>query len=164
MKSKWQLTNTTSSMGADNKKNRLVVGIIFLMYLIVLFYFLFFAETMGRTDADRAYRYNLAPFREITRFIKYRETLGTYALLLNIVGNVLAFVPFGAFLPVVAPKCNKFWLTALYSLELSLLAELWQLVFRVGCFDVDDLMLNTLGGMLGFGLYACVMWMGRKRL
>ena len=61
-------------------------------------------------------------------------------------------------------KCNKFWLTALYSLELSLLAELWQLVFRVGCFDVDDLMLNTLGGMLGFGLYACVMWMGRKRL
>lgn len=111
-------------MGADNKKNRLVVGIIFLMYLIVLFYFLFFAETMGRTDADRAYRYNLAPFREITRFIKYRETLGTYALLLNIVGNVLAFVPFGAFLPVVAPKCNKFWLTALYSLELSLLAEL----------------------------------------
>lgn len=151
-------------MGADNKKNRLVAGIIFLGYLIVLFYFLFFAESMGRTDTDRAYQYNLIPFREMLRFIKYRKTLGMYAVLLNIVGNVVAFIPFGVFLPMVAVKCRSFWRTALYSLELSLLAELWQLVFRVGCFDVDDLMLNTLGGMVGFGLYAWMAWMGRKKL
>ncbi len=155
--------NITDSMDANKKRNRLVAGILFVIYIIVLFYFLFFAETMGRTDAGRTYQYNLIPFQEISRFIKYRKKLGMYAFLLNILGNVVAFLPFGAFLPVFLEKSRNFWRTTLYSFELSLLAELWQLVFRVGCFDVDDLMLNTLGGMLGYALYAFVIWMERKK-
>ena len=75
------------------------------------------------------------------------------AVLLNILGNVAAFLPFGFFLPVFSGRCKKFWRTAFYSFELSLLVELLQLVFRVGSFDVDDLLLNTLGGMAGYGLY-----------
>jgi hypothetical protein len=41
----------------------------------------------------------------------------------------------------------------LYSFELSLVVELLQLVTKVGSFDVDDLMLNTLGGLFGFFVY-----------
>ena len=41
-------------------------------------------------------------------------------------------------------------MTVLYSFELSLLVELLQLVFKVGSFDVDDLLLNTIGGLLGY--------------
>ena len=37
--------------------------------------------------------------------------------------------------------------------ELSLLVELLQLVFKVGSFDVDDLLLNTIGGLLGYLVY-----------
>lgn len=41
----------------------------------------------------------------------------------------------------------------LYSFELSLLAETMQLVFKIGSFDIDDLMLNTLGGLCGCIIY-----------
>lgn len=149
-------------MDANKKKRHIVAGILFLLYFIVLFYFLFFSEEMGRTYSERAYHYNLVPFKEIGRFLRYREVLGMKAVLLNIVGNVAAFVPFGVFLPIFSARSRKLWRTVYYSFELSLLVEVLQLVFRVGSFDVDDLLLNTVGGMLGFLVYAFTMhvWRG----
>lgn len=52
---------------------------------------------MGRTYSERAYHYNLIPFHEIMRFIKYRHVLGWQAVALNIWGNIIAFMPFGSF-------------------------------------------------------------------
>lgn len=124
-----------------------------MIYFIVLFYFLFFSEKMGRTSGERAYRYNLVPLKEINRFITYREVLGMKAVMLNIVGNIAAFVPLGIFLPICSSYSKRLWRTVLYSFELSFLVEVLQLVFRVGTFDVDDLILNTLGGLIGFLLY-----------
>lgn len=137
----------------SKRKRRLVTGILFLVYFIVLFYFLFFSEEMGRTYSERAYHYNLVPFREIGRFIKYWRVLGMKAVLLNIVGNVVAFVPFGIFLPIISTRSKKLWRATYYSFELSLFVELLQLITKVGSFDVDDLLLNTLGGMIGFLIY-----------
>ena len=140
-------------MAADRKKHRIVAGVVFVLYFIVLFYFLFFSEKMGRTYTEREYHYNLVLFKEINRFIQYREILGMRSVMLNIVGNVVAFMPFGTFLPVFVAKGKKFWFTALYSFELSLFVEILQLITKVGSFDVDDLLLNTLGGILGYVLY-----------
>ncbi len=145
-------------MDANKKKRRLVAGILFIFYFIVLFYFLFFSEKMGRTYSERTYQYNLVPFKEIGRFLRYRKTLGMSAVLLNLLGNIAAFVPFGAFLPMFSKRCRRFFYTVFYSFELSLLVELLQLVFRVGSFDVDDLMLNTLGGAIGFLVYTLVIF------
>lgn len=47
----------------------------------------------------------------------------------------------------MASKYRSFWATAVNSLALSLLVETFQLLTRVGCFDVDDLVLNTLGNI-----------------
>lgn len=145
--------NTTSNMDANKGKRRMTAILLFVVYFAVLFYFLFFSERMGRNFSEREYHYNLVPFKEISRFLTYRESLGMKAVLLNVVGNVIAFVPFGIFLPIFSIRCRKIWLTIYYSFELSLLVELLQLVTRVGSFDVDDLILNTLGGMIGFLLY-----------
>lgn len=142
-----------NSMDVNKKKRRIWWGVLFVLYFSVLFYFLFFSEKMGRTYTERAYHYNLIPFKEISRFLTYRETLGTKAVMLNIVGNVAAFVPFGIFLPVFSAQCKRVWRTVLYSFELSFLVEVLQLAFRVGSFDVDDLFLNTMGGLLGCLLY-----------
>ncbi len=137
-------------MDVSKKKRHLVTRILFVLYFIVLFYFLFFSERMGRAFSTRMYHYNLVPFREIRRFLRYRDALGMEAVLLNIAGNVLAFMPFGTFLPIFSARCRRLWRTVFYSFELSLLAELLQLVTRVGSFDVDDLLLNAIGGFLGF--------------
>lgn len=83
--------------------------------------------------------------------------------LLNVVMNVAAFAPFGFFLPVISPKNKKFLNVFLLSLELTLTIEILQLLFRVGIFDVDDIAMNTLGGILGYGIYYIGKRMERKR-
>ena len=69
-------------------------------------------------------------------------------------------MPFGFLVPILGRKKRKFWFTALLGFELSLSVECIQLVTKTGCFDVDDIFLNTIGGMLGYLVYAL---MQRKR-
>lgn len=129
--------------------NRYLYVLVFLVYLGVLFYFLFFAEMFGRAAIHEEYSYNLVPFKEITRFIKYRDILGSAAVWLNLVGNVVAFVPFGLFLPVLIKRDAGYLQVAFFTMLLSLIIECIQLVSKVGSFDVDDIILNTLGGIIG---------------
>ena len=117
---------------------RIISWILFVIYIGLLVYFLFLSEEYGRTSFDqRIYRYNLTPFQEIKRFWIYRHRVGFWVAFLNLAGNVIGFLPFGFFLPALG-------------FGLSLLVESIQLVFKVGCFDVDDLILNTLGVLLGY--------------
>ena len=58
--------------------------VLFLLYVIFLIYFLFVAEWYGRTEVAEEYRYNLELFREIRRFLTYREELGTFAVFANL--------------------------------------------------------------------------------
>lgn len=136
-----------------HKVFRILAWVAFVVYLIMLCYYLFFAELTGRTGSEE-YHYNLVLFKEIKRFIRYREILGTRAVLLNLAGNVISFVPFGLFLPLLAHRCRKFGYVTMLSFDFSLMVELIQLISKVGSFDVDDLLLNTIGGALG---YLCFM-------
>lgn len=126
----------------------------FLVYVLLLVYFLFFSEGYGRgVDPESVYRYNLTPFEEIRRFWKYRDVVGDLAFLENIFGNVVGFIPFGFILPVIVPKMNQGFLIVLSGFLLSLGVETIQLFTRVGCFDVDDLILNTIGALAGYILF-----------
>ena len=138
---------------------RICSKVMFGVYIIFLTYFLFFSESPGRTFESRSYHYNLELFKEIGRFIKYRHMLGTKAVLLNLVGNVVAFIPFGFFLPILHTKCRSFLFTVFLSFEFSLMVETIQLVSKVGSFDVDDLLLNTIGGALG-----CLIFLYMNRI
>lgn len=113
-------------------------------------------------EAERAYRYNLVPFVEIRRFWMYRKQLGTFALFTNIFGNVLGFIPFGFILPVICRGFRNGFLIILSGFCLSLCVETIQLVTKVGCFDVDDLILNTLGAAIGYLAFAICDYLRRK--
>lgn len=140
------------------KKHKILLWIVMIVYLIALFYFLFFSESMGRTIGTDRYRYNLVLFKEIGRFFIFWKNVGFGAAFLNIGGNVVAFLPFGCLLATLLNPKEKWYLIALFSFELSLCVELMQLISKLGCFDVDDLLLNTLGGMLGYFIY----WLWKK--
>ncbi|MFP3156037.1 VanZ family protein [Lachnospiraceae bacterium ZAX-1] len=147
-------------MKTEHKKIlRICSKIVFGAYIICLTYFLFFAESAGRTFESRNYQYNLILFKEIGRFIKYRETLGMTVVLINLVGNVAAFVPFGAIMPVINRKFRSGFHMVFLSFEFSLTVETIQFISKVGSFDVDDLLLNTIGGMIG---YLCFYFIGRN--
>ncbi len=139
---------------------------MFIVYLFALLYFTIFAESLGRTpdmtDAS-SMRYNLKLFTEISRFWKYREQLGMEAFLLNIFGNILAFVPCGYLLPRTLRHCDSFLGTALIGFLISFIIESTQYILRVGSFDVDDLLLNTVGVMLGYLLCLAVHRMDERR-
>lgn len=150
------------NMELTRKKRRIVAWFLFLVYFTVLFYFLFFSESLGRGFSEREYQYNLVPLKEIGRFLKYAHILGKKAVWLNLAGNVIAFMPFGFFLPVFSRRCKEIWYVLLYSFELSLLVETIQLVTKVGSFDVDDLLLNTIGGVCGYLVYGSLQKIRRK--
>ena len=124
---------------------------LFILYMGMLVYFLFFAESYGRAgEMAREYRYNMIPYVEIREFWKYREQVGNFAMILNIFGYVVGLVPFGYILPVINDRFRNWLLIVVSGFSLSLCVETAQLIFRVGSFDVDDLLLNTLGALLGY--------------
>lgn len=131
---------------------------LFVIYMMLLFYVVFFAEGMGRAETASGYKYNLTLFREIGRYWKYLgrfDSLGWIAFL-NIIGNVLAFMPFGIFAPWLTNGRINVFATFAYGFALSLSIETIQLIFKVGCFDVDDLVLNVTGALCGYVIYAIV--------
>lgn len=140
-------------MKKNDKFHTFLKWTVFLAYIAALVYFMFFAEILGRTDFSARYRYNLVPLKEIKRFLNNASTLGWVAVFANIGGNILAFMPFGFCLPLVSRHHFKFVATTLYTFGLSLTIELIQLVSKVGSCDVDDLILNTLGGILGYIIF-----------
>ena len=93
---------------------------------------------------------NLIPFKTILYYL-----LGHNGLLIggiNIVGNIIALVPLGFLVPMVFSKINwnKIFLIALGS---GLIIEGMQAVLHVGIFDIDDVLLNGLGVLIGFGKF-----------
>lgn len=147
--------------GRKKKIFRAVGKVLFLLYVVFLIYFLFLAEWYGRTGISEEYRYNLELFREIKRFIIYREQLGGFAVFANLAGNILIFVPYGFFISV-ASRERGFFKTLFFSMGLSLCVEIIQLFTRVGSFDVDDILLNTIGGVFGYIIFLICNGIRRK--
>lgn len=131
---------------------RIVSWGVFIIYLIALVYFLFFCEQMGRVPSDE-WKYNLLPLREIKRYVVYWHEIGIRNVMINLLGNVVCFVPFGFVLPIISRSQRKGYKIFLLSVLSSLLVELIQLVSKVGTCDIDDILLNTLGGMIGYLMF-----------
>ena len=138
----------------DTRKQQRIRGIgkvLFIVYILFLLYFLIFSDWYGRSGVMDYYHYNLTPLKEIKRFWEYREQLGFWAII-NLAGNVLIFLPFG-FFKSMASRNRRFWETVMDGFLLSLLVEVFQLLSKVGRFDVDDLILNTSGVMIGYFIF-----------
>ncbi len=130
------------------KQFRTLGKILFAVYIVFLLYFLIFSDWYGRSGAMQEYHYNFTPFQEIKRFWEYRERLGIWSAV-NLFGNILIFVPFGFFEPMASNR-RSFFGTVFDGLLVSMLVEMFQLISKVGRFDVDDLILNTLGAVIGY--------------
>ena len=161
-KSKKQLTNITNSMAANKRNRSLLKWVCFLAYLLCLGYMLFYSVGFDRVEHEE-YRYNLTMFQEIMRYYNLGMRSGNWALfVMNVIGNIVVFMPIGMFLPSLFSRCRNIFFTTVLSLEISLCVEVVQLLTKVGSFDVDDLLLNTLGGICGYLVY--MIYRGIKRL
>ena len=96
------------------------------------------------------FRLNLIPFVNLLDYESKRD------LLLNIIGNCAMFIPTGILTPVLYRHLDSFKKTVLTGFLISLSIEIIQLPFAVRASDIDDLILNTLGVMVGYSIYALV--------
>lgn len=91
---------------------------------------------------------NFTPLESISNNI---QNLSNHDLI-NLFGNIAIFMPYGVFLLLLSKNRHLSLFGVLTrSLCLSLSLECLQVVFSIGSFDVDDLILNVSGGLLGFG-------------
>ena len=128
-------------------------GMTLFFYLGIIVYFVFFSDKLGRTVGYNDYQYNLMPFQEIHRYLAYRDYVPDWVFVLNLLGNLLIFAPIGLLVPVMRMKKTSMVRVIIYAFIASLSIELLQLVTKVGVFDVDDLILNTTGSLIGWLLY-----------
>ncbi len=111
----------------------------FLVYIMLLFHIVTFQDVSWSTS-------NFTFFKEI-----FRYPIGSRYFYRNVVGNMAMFMPYGVFLSFFF-KVKKPYLIIALTLIVSLTIELTQMAIgRV--FDVDDIFLNVLGGLIGYFLY-----------
>lgn len=105
---------------------------------------------------------NLTPFRMIAMYGRVLQAGNIRYFIVNLIGNVFIFAPIGFLLPCCSKK-RGFWRTIGIGFGVSLSIELIQLALP-RCSDVDDLLLNTLGTALGYGLYILVNILRKGKL
>ncbi|QKE74226.1 VanZ family protein [Arthrobacter citreus] len=92
---------------------------------------------------------NFIPFKTII-FYLFLADINLDIRVSNLAGNIIGFMPFGFILPLILKKYFNFKSILKATFILSLTYEILQLALELGSFDVDDLILNTLGGILGY--------------
>lgn len=101
---------------------------------------------------------NFIPFHSIISTLQTFKFDGVNAMLIQILGNILLFFPFGFYLPLIYKKCNTFWKTFVFGAALSIFIEGMQALisFIVGftyrSTDIDDFILNTMGTLVGYAV------------
>ncbi len=123
------------------------VKILFYLYIVVIFYFVLLSERYGRDTGIDTSHVNLV-YQRNQPFWTYRHLLSTEAVVTNLFGNIFAFSPFGFMIPIVINKKKAFFRAVFATSFFSLVIETSQLIMKVGVFDVDDLLMNTVGGLM----------------
>jgi glycopeptide antibiotics resistance protein len=143
----------------DGKRTRWIAGCALVAYGAILIRFVVFkaAPTLHighlylRFSGPHTGPGNFVPFRTIWPFLNGR---GNHLIaMVNLLGNIVPFVPVGFLAPFLYRRLT--WpKSLLLAVLVGLLMEVMELAFRVGIFDVDDILLNAFGVIIGHGLFA----------
>lgn len=146
-----------------NSKNymKASIWVMFILYLLLLINFMILGNNFGRNfefiftaskETIKSYfdnNFNVIPFDTIRNYL---DNSGVYfdikLVCINILGNLICFMPFAFFLKYLFSKENKFINFFLTILLIVISFELIQLLTLSGSFDIDDIILNTLGAIL----------------
>ena len=137
-------------------KGQCVAAILLSLYIVVLLYF----TVVGRYSHEE-YGYEIQFFTSYRWFFKYNGEQVLRQLLINFA----MLVPVGFLLPVVINAKHKYLITMALSLLLTLFIETMQLITKCGSFEVDDIINNFIGAVIGMLLYAlCSKLINQKKI
>jgi len=127
-----------------NNQNKITAG-LFAIYLFALTWIIVFKMQFSLQGLPDFRKINLIPFAgsaKVNNQIYFNE----------IIYNVLAFIPFGIYISMLKPNWSFLKKIAVIA-GVSLLFEVLQFIFAIGASDITDLIGNTLGGIIGVGVY-----------
>jgi glycopeptide antibiotics resistance protein len=163
-----------SSMFPGYKMYSVGIKIAFYLYSFIILWNLLFQRIIGRIiDHGSFNRYfwypentnsffsvevwklnsNLIPFKTISRYIIEREHYNVDIILHNTVGNIMIFVPLGIFLPILFKKYRSFTKLLIGVVVMTFAIEIGQFFLQIGQFDIDDVILNVSGALIGFAFF-----------
>lgn len=132
------------SQGQSISRKEILCGLALSIYFVVLL-----GVTILNRDVRKRFRMELIPFWSYYEAIVKKDI----EMALQILGNVLVFMPFGILLPEVWKRTRNMRSVIFAAVSVSLTLELAQLIFKLGLFEFDDMFHNTLGAVLGYGLW-----------
>ena len=97
---------------------------------------------------------NIVPFKVIGEYLSNAQTLNDW-FAKNLIGNIVVFIPIGFLVPLFL-KRNRIWHVAIVGIVVSVFIEILQSLLAVGRADIDDIILNTIGLLIGFGIYKLI--------
>lgn len=125
------------------QRNKLVFGIIAASYVAVLLQVML----LNRTRKE-CYEITLIPFWSYKEYFESKR----YMLLIQMIYNVLAFIPWPILFAKVFPIMRKFLWSIGSAFLFSLFIETMQLIFKLGMFEFDDMFHNVMGALIGYGI------------
>ena len=123
------------------------------LYALTVFYLAALVEIIALRFGRPAARVAPQPIPLRTTLEQWRA--GAWPFVYHVVGNLTWFMPLGLLLPMLRPRA-RWWLILFLGTGLSLLVEGYQWLFGTGTPDVDDVLLNALGALLGYVLWRLV--------
>ena len=114
----------------------------FLLYSLILFYVVTFQDVNYGTN-------NFIPFKEIMRY-----EIGSSYFIHNVLGNILLFIPFGFFVSFIIKSKKPIYIIIITIITSFVIEYVQLLIGRT--FDVDDILLNIVGGFLGYLVYLII--------
>ncbi len=137
-----------------NKKEvvfyREILMLFFMIYVLCLFQIVTFEDPLVSSYSNH---FNLIPLKEISRY-----SVGSRLFFKNVIGNLVMFMPYGFFASYFTKMDHKYYAFSLIAFA-SITIETTQLAIgRV--FDIDDIILNIIGGMIGYGIYRLLSKIG----
>ncbi len=155
-------------MAVHGKPFRILLWIFFVACMLVLAKFILFKKSPHYYLDYFRYHYhsgiirqgwknaNLRPFHTIRSFYNSRRLNAGYKMI-NLGGNIIGFIPLGILLPLLFGPLDRPGRLLGTVFLISLGFESIQLLFGLGAFDVDDMILNSLGGLTGYLFYRAAL-------
>lgn len=148
--------------------NKRYLRALFVVYAGIMLFFLFFRgsyNVSGSYWENIALNVNFVPLKTVDQMLylllhKTNTKLLPFAFV-NLAGNIICFIPFGLLLPRLWERTGSFWCFLVCTLGTVAVIELLQLFTMRGICDIDDLLLNTVGALLGYII--CKTAMSRQR-
>lgn len=146
------------------QKNRKAIfrisSILFILYSCLMIWEVFIGPYRSY---DGIRRYNLYPFKTIIHYFMNSERYSSHILFINLAANIVTFIPLGFFIALLFKRVRNINIVVVFSIMITTIIETMQIILNVGVFDIDDIILNTLGCIIGFIFYKIIKWILGKQ-